>query len=131
MCMTFRIHSFLLLFLVFCSVSGCYITPVRHLASDVALLQVGKTTSEEVIIFLGDPDEQHDLGDGMQKWLYKEKNVGLLQRTPWIGSKLGSPEIRQAVITLKNGVVSSCDYSYSDEDDMGWKKDFSWQGKKK
>ena len=129
--MAFRIHSFLLLFLVFCSVSGCYITPVRHLASDVALLQVGKTTSEEVIVFLGDPDEQHDLGDGMQKWLYKEKDVGLLQRTPWIGSKLGSPEIRQAVITLKNGVVSSCDYSYSDEDDMGWKKDFSWQEKKK
>ncbi|MFH0784423.1 MAG: hypothetical protein V2B20_21045 [Pseudomonadota bacterium] len=129
--MASRIHSFLLLFLAFCTLSGCYMTPVRHLASDVALLQVGKTTSEDVVVFLGDPDEQHDLGDGVQKWLYRDKSVGFLQRTPLIGSKLGSPEVRQAVVTLKNGVVSACDYSYSDQDDMGWTKDFSWQEKNK
>lgn len=106
-------------------------TPVRHLASDVALLQVGKTTSEDVVVFLGEPDEQKDLGDGVQKWLYRDKSVGILQRTPLIGSKLGSPEVKQVVITLKNGVVATCDYSYSDKDDMGWTKDFSWQEKKK
>lgn len=129
--MAYRIHTFFWFFLAFCTLSGCYITPVRHLASDVALLQVGKTTSEEVVVFLGEADEQKDLGDGAQKWLYRDKSVGILQRTPFFGSKLGSPEIRQVVISLKNGIVSACDYSYSDEDDMGWTNDFSWQGKKK
>lgn len=126
-----RIYSFLLLFLAGCMLGGCYTTPVRHLASDIALLQVGKSTQEDVIVFLGEPDEQQVVGEGVQKWLYNEKNKGLLQKTPLIGSKLGSPEIYQVVVTLKNGIVSACDYSYTDESDMRWSKDFSWQEKKK
>ena len=131
MCMVSRINSFVLLFLVFFMLGGCYMTPVRHLASDIALLQVGKSTREDVIVFLGDPDEQQELGEGVQKWLYKDKNMSFLQKTPLLGSKLGSPEFNQVVVTLRNGVVSACDYSYSDEDDMDWAKDFSWQEKKK
>jgi hypothetical protein len=57
--------------------------------------------------------------------------MSLLQKTPLLGSKLGSPEFNQVVVTLTSGVVSACDYSYSDEDDMDWAKDFSWQEKKK
>lgn len=131
MCMVSRMRLFLPLFLALFILGGCYTTPVRHLASDIALLQVGKTTREDVIVFLGDPDEQQELGDGEQKWLYREKNVGLLQKTPLVGSKLGSPEIDQVVVTLRNGIVSACDYSYANEGDMHWSKDFSWQEKKK
>lgn len=131
MCMVSRIHSFLLLVLAGFILGGCYTTPVRHLASDIALLQIGKSTREDVLVFLGDPDEQRELGDGVQKWLYREKNKSLLQKTPLVGSKLGSPEINQVVVTLSNGVVSACDYSYLDENDMNWAKDFPWQEKKK
>jgi hypothetical protein len=129
--MASRIYSFLLFFLVLFFLGGCYITPVRHLAADIALLQIGKSTREDVTVFLGDPDEQQDMGDGVQKWLYRDKNISLLQKTPLVGSKFGSPEFNQVVVTIRNGVVSSCDYSYSDEDDMDWAKDFSWQEKKK
>lgn len=129
--MASRINSFLVLVLTFCTLSGCYTQPVRHLASDIALLQVGKTTREDVLIFLGEPDEQQDMGDGVQKWLYKEKNSSFFQKTPLVGSKLGSPEIYKVAVTLRNGVVAARDYSYSDEDDLSWSKDFSWQEKKK
>ncbi len=129
--MASKMYSYLTILLAVCILGGCYTTPVRHLASDVALLQVGTSTKEDVIIYLGEADEQQDMGDGVQKWLYKEKNVSLLQRTPLVGSKLGSPEYNRVVVTLKNGIVSACDYGHSDEDDMDWAKDFSWQEKKK
>jgi hypothetical protein len=119
------------LFMALCTLSGCYMKPVRHLASDIALLQVGKSTSADVIVFLGEPDEQQEFDEGVQKWLYKDKNMSLLQKTPLVGSKLGSPEINKVVVTFRNGIVFACDFSYSDEDDMDWAKDFSWQEKKK
>ncbi len=129
--MALRINFFLLFLLALSTLGGCYTKPVRHLGSDIALLQVGKSTSEDVIVFLGEPDEQQEIDGAVQKWLYKDKNVSLLQKTPLIGNKLGSPEYNQVVVTFQNGIVSACDYSYSDEDDMGWAKDFSWQEKKK
>lgn len=105
--------------------------PVRHLASDIALLQVGTSTRQDVVIFLGEPDEQQAMGEGVEKWLYREKNTSLLQKTPLLGKRLGSPTFNQVVVTLKDGVVAACEYSYADEDDMDWAKDFSWQEKKK
>lgn len=129
--MVAKINSFLLLFLALSALGGCYTKPVRHLASDIALVQVGKSTPQDVVVFLGEPDEQQDLDDGVQKWLYREKNVGLLQKTPLVGSKFGSPIYNQVVVTIKNGVVSACDFSHSDESEMDWAKDFSWQEKKK
>ncbi len=129
--MASKFSSFLLFLLALAVLGGCYTTPVRHLASDIALVQIGKSTQEDVVVFLGDPNEQSDQGDGVQKWLYLEKDVGLLQKTPLVGKKLGAPGIYQVMITFKNGVVSSCDFAYADEDDNDWAKDFSWQGKKK
>ncbi|MBU1564785.1 MAG: hypothetical protein KJ630_04055 [Proteobacteria bacterium] len=129
--MASKMNYFLLFLLALSTLAGCYNKPVRHLASDIALLQVGKTTQEDVVIFLGDPDEQQDIGEGVQKWLYKDKNMSLLEKTPLLGSRLGSPEFNWVVVTFRNGIVSACDYSYSDEDDMDWTKDFSWQKKKK
>jgi len=127
--MASRIKFLILIFLA-CYLSGCYTTPVRHLASDIALLQVGKSSKEDVIVYLGEPDEQVDLGEGTQKWLYREKKTRFFQKTPLVGSKFGSPEVNQVVVTLRNDVVSACDYSYSDEGDRGWAKEFSWQEKK-
>jgi hypothetical protein len=121
---------FLLLFLTFFCLSGCYTTPTRHLASDIALLQIDKSSREDVLVFLGDPDEQVDLGDGVQKWLYKEYDASFFQKTPLVGDKIGTPKLSQVVVTIRNGVVAACDYSYVDESDMDWSKDFSWQKKK-
>lgn len=110
--------------------SGCYNKPVRHLASDAALLKVGKSNSEDVLIYLGDPDEQKILAGGVEKWLYKKKDTNLFERIPYAGKYVGSPEYSQVVVTIENGIVTDCAFSLSDEDDTGWADDYSWQGKK-
>jgi hypothetical protein len=128
--MVLRIKICLLVLITFVAVSGCYTKPVRHLASDVALLKIGESTDEDVLIFLGDPDERQELGGGVEKWLYKDKEMSFLEKAPLIGKHVGSPEYRKAVVTLTKNIVTEVVYTSSDADDMGWADDFSWQKKK-
>ena len=128
--MGLRVWFYLLLSMVF-MLSGCYNKPVRHLAADASLLIVGESTKEDVLIFLGDPDEQQELGDGVEKWLYKNKDMSLFEKTPFIGRQFGAPEYQRVVVTLSRGIVTKCTYSADDEDDRDWADDYSWQKKKK
>ncbi|MCP3887930.1 MAG: hypothetical protein GY702_03525 [Desulfobulbaceae bacterium] len=121
--------SLLLLLMVF-GASGCYIKQVRHLAADVALIKVGESSQEDVLIFLGDPDEQVEQENGVVKWLYRETDMTLMEKTPLIGDSIGSPENILVVVTFTGGVVVDTLYQASDEDDMDWADDFSWQQKK-
>jgi hypothetical protein len=125
-----KTRSFLLLLMMSLVVSGCYNKPVRHLVSDVALLKVGESTQEDVLVFLGDPDEQEVLSDGSQKWRYSDKDTSLIQKTPMVGTYFGAPEYQQLVVTIKNGIVTECVFSASDEDDTDWVDDYSWQEEK-
>ena len=109
--------------------SGCYITPVRHLAADIALVQVGQSTREDVLIFMGDPDEQQVGEGGVERWLYTQKKKRGLEKTPLVGKYLGSPEINKVVIVFTNGIVTDTAFSSDDKDDLGWSDDFSWQEK--
>lgn len=127
--MTSKIWTFLLVLLLTLGVSGCYIKPVRHLSSDVALLKVGVSTKEDVVVFLGEPDDQEVVGEGTEKWLYRDKNSSFLEKAPLVGKHIGAPAYHQVVVTLRNGIVAGCVYSLTDEDDLDWAKDFSWQGK--
>lgn len=129
--MVAALRSLVVSLLLALAVSGCYMKPVRHLASDVALVQVGKSTKEDVTIFLGEPDDIAQDQEGRELWHYRDKNTNLLQKTPMVGSRFGSPEIIHVVVSFTGGVVSSCDFSLSDADDMSWAKDFSWQENKK
>lgn len=128
--MVLRTNFFLLLLFTLVALSGCYNTPVRHLAADVALLKVGESTEEDVLIFLGAPDERQELAKGEEKWLYNDKHMTLLEKAPLVGKRIGSPEYRQVVVTLKNKIVTEVVYSSSDADDLGWADDFSWQENK-
>ena len=112
------------------TISGCYTTPVRHLGADVSLLKIGESTAEDVLIFLGPPDQQQQ-GEGVEKWLYKDKDMSLLEKTPLIGKRLGSPEYTQVVVTITNNIVTGVVYSDTDDDDLDWADDYSWQVKKK
>jgi hypothetical protein len=128
--MVLRTNFVLLLLLALVAISGCYNTPVRHLAADVALLKVGESTEEDVLIFLGAPDKQQELDAGVEKWLYNDKHMTFLEKAPLVGKRLGAPEYRQVVVTLQNKIVTGVTYSSSDADDLGWSDDFSWQEKK-
>ena len=127
----FRLLIIMALAVMLGTMSGCYNTPVRHLASDVSLLKTGESTAEDVLIFLGPPDEQQDKGGGVEKWLYRDKEMSFLQKTPLVGKHLGSPLYRKVVVTITKNIVSDVVYSASDKDDLNWADDFSWQEKKK
>lgn len=129
--MTFTFRFFLILLAASLALTGCYNKPVRHLASDAALLKIGKSSSEDVLIYLGDPDEQKVLADGVEKWLYKKEQRTFFEKIPYVGGQFGAPEYSQVVVTLKNGIVTECVFSLTDEDDMDWADDYSWQEKKK
>lgn len=123
--------SYLLLLLAVVGLSGCYNKPVRHLSSDVALLKVGTSTQEDVLVFIGEPDEQQTIASGVERWLYLKEDRTLFEKTPFVGKYIGSPEYSRVIITLTNGVVTECVFSSSDEDDFDWADDYSWQEKKK
>ncbi|MCP4342525.1 MAG: hypothetical protein GY799_27510 [Desulfobulbaceae bacterium] len=130
--MVLRKNFFLLLFIAVAltTISGCYNKPVRHLASDVALLKVGQSTEEDVLIFLGEPDEQQEVREGVEKWLYSDKHMTFLEKAPFVGKRLGSPEYKLVVVTISDDIVTDVIYSATDADDMDWADDYPWQEKK-
>ena len=125
--MTAFLKCFLSVAVVMLGLSGCYMNQVRHLAADVALVQVGKSTKEDVTVFLGEPDDRGQDREGREVWHYSEKNTSMLEKTPVLGKTFGSPELTHVVVTFSDGVVVSCNFSQSDADDLSWAKDFSWQ----
>ncbi len=129
--MAFNLRIMLFLLAAVFALSGCYNKPVRHLASDAALLKIGESSSEDVLIYLGDPDEQKSLADGVEKWLYKKKDMNFFERIPYAGKYIGAPEYSQVVVTIANGIVADVTFFQSDEDDLDWADDYSWQEKKK
>jgi len=124
-------HGLLVMLALTLILTGCYNKPVRHLASDIALLKIGESTEEDVIIFLGEPDEQKEYGDNVSKWLYQDKEKSLLRSTPLIGEKIGTSAVRRAVVTLENGIVVDTRYTLSENDDLDWADDYSRQADKK
>lgn len=128
-CMGSKNRVFALLLMAIVGLSGCYNRPVRHLAADVALLKVGSSTQEDVLIFLGEPDEQQTVSEGVERWLYLKEDRTLFEKTPVIGKHIGSPQYSRVVVTLTRGIVSDLLYSVTDEDDFDWMDDFDWQEK--
>lgn len=110
---------------------GCYGKPVRNLASDAALIKSGQSTRDDVLTFLGEPDDQQVVGKGVEKWLYREENTTALEKTPVVGKYLGSPGYGRVVVTLKGDLVIDCNYDAHDEDEDDWAHDYSWQEKEK
>lgn len=122
-------NYFFTMLLAACFISGCYITPVRHLAADIALVQVGQSTREDVLVFLGDPDEQQVLDSGVEKWLYTQTKKSTAEKTPFLGKYFGTPEVSRVVITFNNGLVTDSVFSSNDKDELNWADDYSWQKK--
>ena len=111
---------------------GCYHTPVRNLASDAVLIKPGQSTRNDVLTFLGEPDEQQTVGEGVEKWLYREEQSSSLERAPLVGKYFGKPGYGRVVVTLKGDTVVDITYDAHDDDEEGWADDYSWQeGKEK
>lgn len=122
-------------FLILCAAAlllgGCYNKPVRNLASDAALIKSGQSTRDDVLTFLGEPDDQKVVGKGVEKWLYKEETTSVLGKAPLVGKYLSSPGYGRVVVTLKGDTVIDCSYDAHDAGEDGWAHDYSWQEKEK
>lgn len=118
------IFTFLLL-----SLTGCYNKPVRHLASDVVLIQTGTSTREDVIMYLGEPDDIQVAEPGVERWVYSDTRRNIQEGLPWVGKYFGEAERTTVAVTIKNNVVVDSRFVCKDADDLAWQKDFDWQEK--
>lgn len=109
--------------------TGCYNKPVRHLASDVALLKIGESGRDDVLTFLGEPDEQIVLKDGVEKWVFTEYEKSALKEAPVVGKYFGKPNYGKVTVILKNNIVVDCIYGAWKHNDNAWADDFDWQEK--
>ena len=110
---------------------GCYNRPVRHLASDASLLDVGVSTRQDVLTYLGEPDQQIALGNGAEKWVYTSEEHSLLKNAPLVGKYFGKPDRGMITVILENGKVAKCVYGAYDSQALDWAKDFDWEKKPK
>jgi hypothetical protein len=97
--------------------AGCAKKHVRHLASDVCLITPEVSTKEQVITYLGTPDEQYEMADGTETWFYYEVRKSLLNNTPYVGDQLGDKKYETIKVTFAGDVVQTCFYrSLSEEE---------------
>ncbi|MCI5209268.1 MAG: outer membrane protein assembly factor BamE, partial [Candidatus Electrothrix sp. ATG2] len=64
---------------------GCSSKPVRHLASDAALVKPGKSTRQDVVRYLGPPDRHRTLSPGVEEYVYYNERKGFLGGLPFVG----------------------------------------------
>ncbi len=118
----------LLLFLLAAlTAGGCSFKPVRHLASDAALIKPGESTRKDVLHYLGEPDGRRTVGPGTEEYLYAETRKGQLGGLPLVG-KLADPASQEMVVVTLNGEqVTACEFRLLKKDDLAWKKDAQWE----
>ncbi len=108
--------------LLLCVVSGCYTTPVRHLAADSGLIKEGHSNKGEVLALLGKPDQKKQQADGSVVWIYRQSKKSMAEKLPWLGKKLGAAEQVSVIIRFDNNIVSKIRYSTVDPDDLRWRQ---------
>jgi hypothetical protein len=104
---------------------GCSSKPVRHLASDAALVEPGKSTREDVVRYLGPPDQRRSLSPSMEEYVYYNERKGFLGGLPLIGKHLDPTSYEMIRVTLDGDMVTDCDFLLHKADDKDWAADIS------
>lgn len=99
---------------------GCARKSVRYLASDVSMVNPGTTTKQQVVTYMGQPDEEYKAG-GTLLWVYYESRKTLLRDTPYVGDKIGEETYEVVKVTFNGDIVQSVDFRIMSEEDF--KKD--------
>jgi len=107
--------------------AGCYSKPVRHLASDASLIKAGESSREEVLRYLGEPDGQRTIAPGVEEYVYFEDVRNLVQRTPVVGSWMGTEGYDTLIVTLTGDRVTDLEFRTFSKRDREWEDDFTWQ----
>lgn len=107
--------------------SGCYNHPVRHLASDVALIKAGETTRQEALALLGEPNSMRQISATTEEWTYFEEDKSLLQKTPVVGGAFSAKGSKTVILILSGNIVTAARYGEYVKDEFDWKNDYPWQ----
>lgn len=97
---------------LFISLSGCARKNVRHLASDASLVVPEQTTREQVLSYLGQPDEHYATADGGETWVYYALRKDFLAKTPYIGDRIGEQQYETVRVTFNGDVVRTCEFRF-------------------
>ncbi|XOF33771.1 MAG: hypothetical protein ACL93V_00265 [Candidatus Electrothrix sp. YB6] len=114
-----------LMLAVLCFIAGCSSKPVRHLASDAALIKTGESTRQEVLRYLGPPDSRRTLSPGAEEYIYYQERKGTFGNMPLVGKWIDPESYEMIRVTLDDGVVTGCDFLIRKEDDMDWAEDIT------
>jgi hypothetical protein len=100
--------------------AGCsaFSSPVRHLSSDVCLVMPESTTRQEVISFLGEPDQKITTADNSETWLYFKAKSSLSRKMPLVGEMLGSQNYETVTVTFDADLVKTCFYRQFNEEEF-------------
>ena len=118
---------FLMIVAVLLLLSGCQSKEVRHLASDASLIKPGVTTLNDVQVYLGEPNGHRRVSPVEVEYVYYEDLPGFMGHTPVISSWVDAEGYEMIVITLKNNVVTHCEFRTFSEADQDWIDDFTWE----
>jgi hypothetical protein len=110
--------SLVILALLFMGMAGCAKKNVRHLASDVCLITPDQTSKEQVLAYLGLPDEQYEMADGSETWVYYDVRKTMLRDTPYIGEKIGEQKYEMVKVKFGGDIVQTCVYRLLTEEEF-------------
>lgn len=104
----------LLICLTAALVSGCVHRPVKHLASDAALIKPETSTKTDVLTYLGNPDSRQESGPGPEQWFYYGEERSSIGRTLGIGQWFKPKRVNRIIITFDGEAVSDIQYNASE-----------------
>ena len=106
-----------LLMTCLCFLAGCasFSSPVRHLSSDACLVMPESTTRQEVISFLGEPDQKIATAGNSETWLYLKVNKSFSRSLPLLGERVGTENYETVTITFDADLVKACLYREFDQ----------------
>ncbi|OQX16724.1 MAG: hypothetical protein BWK76_11150 [Desulfobulbaceae bacterium A2] len=110
-----------------CGLVACSHKPVRHLASDASLLKAG-SSREEVLRYLGEPDNRRSVGPGIEELVYHEERKDTLRKTPMLGRYLGQSGNETLTITLAGDQVRALEFRTQSELDSYWRENMPATG---
>jgi hypothetical protein len=102
---------------------GCSSKPIRHLASDAALVEPGKSTRQDVVRYLGQPDRRRSLSPGVEEYVYYNERKGFFGNLLFVGKLIDPDSYEMILVILDGDMVTGCDFLVHKEDDEDWASD--------
>ncbi|WP_417909626.1 hypothetical protein [Candidatus Electronema sp. PJ] len=106
---------------------ACSYKPVRHLASDAALIKAGESTRKDVLRYLGEPDSRRVIAPGVEEYMYAEEQKNQLANLPLMGKLVAPASQEMVIVTLKEDQVASCEFRLMKKDDQDWREEAKWE----